>query len=246
MLRRGAGSPVTVFAHGLGSGIPETRALASGVPGSRVFFDFELAEVPEAFSYQDLAGQLAEVADAAGAGQAVGVSMGAGALAALLSREPARFERCVFFLPAVLDRPRPPASARLLLDLAEAAARGDRDRIGAIVAEEVPPELRGDAEAQRYVRRRSGSLALPAAAAALRAAAGTAAVADRASLARVSAACLVVGQRDDPLHPADVSEQLAAALPGAELRIFPDRFTLWRHRAELRQLLSGFLSGPSD
>ena len=39
-LRAGAGSPVTVFAHGLAAGIADTRPLGSAVAGTRVFFQF--------------------------------------------------------------------------------------------------------------------------------------------------------------------------------------------------------------
>ena len=33
----GTGLPVTVVAHGLGASLPESRALASGIPGTRLF-----------------------------------------------------------------------------------------------------------------------------------------------------------------------------------------------------------------
>ena len=40
VLRIGHGSPVTVFASGQGAGIADTAALAVGVHGSRVFFEY--------------------------------------------------------------------------------------------------------------------------------------------------------------------------------------------------------------
>jgi len=57
-------------------------------------------------TYAALAGELRAVADHVRATQALGVSMGAGALCALLADTPLRFRRLVFVLPAVLDRPR--------------------------------------------------------------------------------------------------------------------------------------------
>src|SRR2546423_630801 len=61
-----------------------------------------------------LAAVLVGVAAGPGDPRAVGASLGAGALWRLLADRPGRFERLVFFLPAVLDRPRPAAGrARL-------------------------------------------------------------------------------------------------------------------------------------
>ena len=82
----GAGEPVTVFAHGLGSGIAETRPLGSAVPGRKVFFQFRghgrSATPPGPWTYADLARDLRAIADLSGATQALGVSLGASAGAA--------------------------------------------------------------------------------------------------------------------------------------------------------------------
>lgn len=106
----GSGSPATVFAHGVTGSIETTRPFGSGVRGSRTFLHFRgygasaAAETP--WTYAALADELRAVADHVGATQALGVSMGAGALCALLARTPLRFERLVFVLPAALDQPR--------------------------------------------------------------------------------------------------------------------------------------------
>lgn len=107
----GAGEPVTVFAGGLGARIAETRVFASGVPGTKVFYDhrgFGLSGVPadDDWSYAAIAGDLRFVADGCGATRALGVSMGAAALLRILSETPERFSRNVFVLPAILDTPR--------------------------------------------------------------------------------------------------------------------------------------------
>jgi pimeloyl-ACP methyl ester carboxylesterase len=106
----GSGLPATVFAHGIGGSIQTTRPFGSGVKGSRTFLHFHgygasaAAQTPWTFSV--LADQLRAVADHVRASQALGVSMGAGAMCSLLAVTPLRFERLVFVLPAVLDRPR--------------------------------------------------------------------------------------------------------------------------------------------
>ncbi len=106
----GSGLPATVFAHGVDGSIEATRPFGSGVRGSRTFLHFRgygaSADSDVALTYAALEDDLRAVADHVGATQALGVSMGAGALCALLAHTPLRFERLVFALPAVLDRPR--------------------------------------------------------------------------------------------------------------------------------------------
>jgi 3-oxoadipate enol-lactonase len=94
----GAPDPVTVFAHGRGSGIEETRPLGSGVPGRKVFFHFRgygrSSPAPDPWHPAD---DLRAVADHVGATRAVGASMGAAAVGTLAGR----FSRVVLYLPAV-------------------------------------------------------------------------------------------------------------------------------------------------
>src|SRR5690349_9871014 len=125
----GEASPVTVFAHGLGGSIGDTRPLGSAVLGRKVFFHFRghgrSAAPGGVWTYADLARDLRAVADLSGATRAVGASMGAGALCRLLADNPTRFDRAVFFLPAVLDEPRPVAAKQRLTMLLEAIESGD-------------------------------------------------------------------------------------------------------------------------
>src|SRR5207342_163054 len=60
---------------------------------------------PTAFRFEDFARDLDAVAAAFGATVAVGTSLGAGAIGHLVCREPDRFERMVWLLPAGLDLP---------------------------------------------------------------------------------------------------------------------------------------------
>src|SRR5207247_7093451 len=105
----GEGEPVTVVAHGLTNNCRELAALAPMVPGTKVRFDFRghgRSSAPQrGYRFEDLAGDLDAVAKAYGATRAVGTSMGAGAIANLVSRDPDRFERIVWLLPAGLDLP---------------------------------------------------------------------------------------------------------------------------------------------
>jgi pimeloyl-ACP methyl ester carboxylesterase len=133
----GSGLPFTVFAHGATGSIQTTRPFGSGVKGSRTFFHFRGygASAPAAtpLSYEALEADLRAVADHVGATQALGVSMGAGALCSLLARTPLRFKRLVFTLPAALDTPRTD-DASDGLELYAAVPLTDRSVLGAVTA----------------------------------------------------------------------------------------------------------------
>lgn len=241
----GAGDPVTLVAHGLGGSATETRPLAGGLPGTRV--------LPEARGHgctplghepvdHDLLGRdLEAVADAFGVTQALGVSMGAGALLSMLARRPDRFARVVLYLPAALDTSRTDEAVGRTTALAQALDDGDEGAVAALVAAEVPADLGRQAEA--YVRARTRFLlASPGLPAVLRALPASAPVADRSRLAAVTAEVLVLAQEGDPLHPAQVAREIAAVLPRARLHLFARPGAALRERAALRELIVGALT----
>jgi len=235
-----------VFAPGLAGGIPDTRPLASGVPGRKVFVQLRghgrSSAPPGPWSYADLAADLAVAADATGATRALGVSLGAGALARLLVDRPDRFQRLVFFLPAVLDVPRVgPGRARLDRLLA-ALASGDPDRVASAVSVEVPEPLRETVAARAYLRQRATDLLRHGLSGELAGLTGQVPVPDVTALARVTVPALVIGAAGDDLHPAAVAERLAAALPRSTLHVYDRPGVLWTARADLRARLVRFLS----
>lgn len=242
----GSGDPVTVFAHGLGGGIATTRPLGSAVAGTRIFFQFRghgrSDAPPGPWSYPDLARDLRAIADLGQASRAVGVSLGAGALCRLLVESPERFERVVFFLPAVLDKPRPTMARERLTDLLDAVERGDAAAVAEAVAYEVPAALRNTPAGWAYLRQRVEQLTRDGLAAALASLPDQVAVRTAASLRGVPARALVIGCGGDPLHPAEVAEQLAAALPRATLHLYDRPGMLWTHRADVRERISDFLN----
>jgi 3-oxoadipate enol-lactonase len=237
----GSGDPVTVVAHGLGATLEETRALTGGVPGTRVLpvaRGHGAVAVGDGTAYEDLGADLRAVADGWGATRAVGVSLGAGALTALLAAAPARLERAVLLLPAVLDRPRDPSRA---LALADALESGSAEVVRAWVAAELGDVVAtpaGDAYAEA---RAAYLLASPGLPALVRTLAAAVPVADRSALGTVSTEVLVVGQEGDDVHPASVAREVAAALPRARLVVVDRPGLAWHSRRELRALLSEFL-----
>nr|WP_205862331.1 alpha/beta hydrolase [Planosporangium thailandense] len=244
-LATGAGHPVTVFAHGLAAGIPETRPLGSGVPGRRVFFQFRghgrSAAPPGQWTYLDLARDLRAVADLYGATRALGVSLGAGALCRLLADNPNRFEKAVFYLPAVLDRPRPQIATKRLTDLLAAIEDGDAAAVAEVVALEIPAQLRNTPAAWAYLRQRIEQLMRDGLADGLADLPAQTAIVDRAALGEVTASALVLACRGDDLHPVSVAEDLAAALPDATLHVYDRPGMLWTDRADVRERIAGFL-----
>src|SRR3989442_2395310 len=105
----GEGEPVTVVAHGLTNSCLELARLTPLIPGTKVRFCFRghghSSSPDHGYRFVDFARDLAAVADAYGARNAVGTSLGAGAIFNLLQDNPDRFRKLVFLLPAGLDVP---------------------------------------------------------------------------------------------------------------------------------------------
>jgi pimeloyl-ACP methyl ester carboxylesterase len=246
-LTTGSGFPATIFAHGLAGSIQTTRPFGSGVRGSRTFLHFRghgaSGPVKGPWTYPALAGDLRAVADQVGATQALGVSMGAGALCSLLARTPLRFERLVFVMPAVLDRPRTDDSLGRMLEMARCADDRDVEGLAALLLEGEPAPVRTQPAVQLWCRRQAAALVGTPVSQALRALPREVPFPDRAVLAAVTSRALVIAQEDDPLHPVWVAEQLAAVLPDADLEVMAPGGIMWSHRALLRELIGGFLSG---
>jgi 3-oxoadipate enol-lactonase len=241
----GEGEPVTVFAHGLGSSIGETRPLGSAVAGRKVFFHFRghgrSAAPAGRWTYADLARDLRAVADLAGATQALGASLGAGALCRLLADNPGRFTRVVFFLPAVLDEPRPIAVQQRLVALLDAIATGDAATVAEVISQEAPPQVRNTPAVWAFLRQRLDQLMRDGLGTGLANLPEQVVVEDRSALSAVTAPALVIGCRGDELHPVAVAEQLAEVLPNATLHIYDRPGVIWTQRADLRQRISSFL-----
>lgn len=219
----GSGGPTTLIVHGLGATAGEARIPASGLSGTRVVVTLPshsgAADAPEDYwNYPRIAEDVWAVAREVGATRAIGVSLGADALVALLATRPDAFERVALLLPATLDQPR---------------AKQDVDDLVNAVA------LPDGVEAGDYLRARAAAFhRLGAAVAALP---GQVSVVDPTVLARVSAQVLVVSATDDPLHPEPVAKAAAAAFRNSTLEVFPSRSPLVTHRRELRTLLVDFV-----
>jgi pimeloyl-ACP methyl ester carboxylesterase len=237
---------VTVFAHGLAQGIAETRPLGSGVAGRKVFLHLRghgrSASPGGRWTYRDLARDLRAVADLTGATRALGVSLGAGALARLLADHPNRFDRVVFFLPAALTGPASAAGRARLDALLAAADAQDAAALAEVISAELPPGVRGTPAGWAHLRQRIDYLVHFGLGAGLAGLLDDPPVPDPALLAAVPAPALVLACRNDDLHPVEVAGSLAAALPRAELHVYDHPGVLWHDRADLRERIAGFLN----
>jgi 3-oxoadipate enol-lactonase len=228
-LALGSGAPTTLVVPGLGATAAEARIGASGLPGTRVVLSLPGHHdapdpAPRTFTWPRLAADVLAAADACSATDAVGTSLGAGCLLAVMAAHPHRLRAAVLLLPAALDAPRPP-------DALDAALRaGDPERVHALVAAEVPDGVEVGAHVllrtQALLRLRHSIDELAAAAP----------VTGPGALAAVGTRVLVIAATDDPRHPLPVARAVAAAIPGARLEVLDSAAPVLTHRSLVRRL----------
>jgi pimeloyl-ACP methyl ester carboxylesterase len=239
----GEGGPVTLFAHGLGGSVAETRPLATRVGGTRVLFDFpghgDSADLEQGWDYDLLADSLLAVADAFDATQAVGLSMGAGALLRALSRDAKRFERLAFVLPAAIDDTRRDGATERLRILGDAIHSGNADAAADYLLGELPTAVRERRGIEVLVRRRAQQLvAKPAPEPAF----DDRPLHDRVLFPSLDVPTLVVGQQEDALHPLDLALELHGLLPSASLAVYPPAGVFWTAAREAQEALARHLT----
>ncbi len=219
----GSGEPVTILAHGLTNSCRELAPFTPSLGGTAVRFCFRghgHSSAPErGYRYADLASDLDAVARAYGARNAVGTSMGAGAIMTVLEHDPARFERIVMLLPASLDVPfEDPARFDAIADLLATFPKDEAiERILAMTPEryERAPWLEeldlllwadmnpvGVARAIREVTRDIS-------------------ISDRELLRKVEAPVLLICRERDSIHPAELGRILHDLLPHSDLITVP-------------------------
>jgi 3-oxoadipate enol-lactonase len=224
----GEGFPITVFAHGLAGSIAETRPLAAKVGGTRVLFDHRghgaSDPLDDGWDYDLLARDLLTVADAVGASQAVGLSLGAGALLRVAAQDPTRFTKLAFVLPAAIDAARTDGATLRLQRLGTAIAASDARAAADLLLQELPAEVRSMRGVDALVLRRARDLVSRPAPAPRRI---DHPVWERALLAAVAAPALVIGQHGDDLHPWRIAHELHTLLPTSDLLLLGEGGVFW-------------------
>ncbi len=243
----GEDEPVTVVAHGLTNNCRELAALTPLVPGTKVRFDFRghgRSSAPEVgYSFADFARDLDAVARAYGATRAVGTSLGAGAIAHLLSEEPGRFDRTVWLLPAGLDLPFG-FKERYREMAAQLEGKTPEEALEAVLSEpervaqyvETPWKL--EIDRVMWDHRHPDGVAR-----AIRGVIEDWPVSDRELLRKVTNPVLLVCIEGDEIHPAELGRILAELMPGAELLMLESEIALFEQLPLVVQRVSAFIAG---
>jgi pimeloyl-ACP methyl ester carboxylesterase len=246
VLVTGRGEPVTIFAHGLAGSIDETRPFGSGVHGTRVFLHFRghgASHAPETgWTYESVKAELMSLVDRFGARRALGVSLGAGAILRAAAQSPAAFDRLVLVLPGALDQPRSDQAIQRMQRMAELVQHGDLDGLAEALVAEQPAGARSRPDVRIWAERRARRLASSNVTQALFDLPPQFPLDTAADLEVITCPVLVLGQEGDGAHPVSLAREIAGALPRGQLRVFDADGLVWAHRAELRELISGFLN----
>jgi pimeloyl-ACP methyl ester carboxylesterase len=222
----GDGEPVTVLAHGLTNSCRELAQLTPLVPGTKVRFCFRghgHSSSPErGYRFVDFARDLEAVADEYSATNAFGTSLGAGAIANVLTRNPDRFDKLVLLLPAGLDR-----EFRYKERMLRTAGLVDGKS-----AEQAIEVLLGDPERQasyieypflrdldREMLQNFNPVGVPRA---IREVIEDRPMEDREQMRAVTAPTLIICREGDEIHPAEVGRILSEIMPNGELIMFQD------------------------
>ena len=245
----GSGEPTTVFAHGFGGSIRDTRPFAAGIRGTRVF-----PHMPghggnpspgPGWEYPMLAQALAGVLERTNADRALGVSMSAGALARLITdgHHAARgLKKAAFVLPASWTAPPEHLMenfAAYTNMLRSYVTEGDEDGLARALAEREAPEVRQMPEAQQFARGRARAIMTTDLEDGIGLACRTA-VDNPAGASDFPGDVLVLTHEEDTSHPVEVAQKYADAFPHARLEVLPRGSILWRGRQDVRRILGEF------
>ena len=241
----GEGDPVMVLAHGITNSCRELAMLTPFVPGTKVRFCFRghgHSSSPETgYLFSDFGRDLRAVADEYDARIAIGTSLGAGAIANLVSREPDRFERMVWLLPAALDLPFGFKDRYLELaasldgktpEEALAAIVSDPERVAQYV--QTPWRLEIDKVMWEHLHPEGVARAI-------REVIEDWPVPDRELLRNVTAPTLLICIEGDDIHPAELGRILHDLLPSSELLMFESEIALFQAIPRLVQRVGEFL-----
>jgi 3-oxoadipate enol-lactonase len=215
----GDGEPVTVFAHGLTNSCRELAPFTPSLAGTAVRFCFRghgHSSTPErGYRFADLASDLDGVAGAYGARNAVGTSMGAGAIMTLLEHDPDRFDRIVMLLPSTLDLPfRNPERFDAIADVLESYPKEEAiERVLEMNREryEQAPWLR-ELDLLLWQDMNPAGVAR-----AIREVTRDISISDRELLRKVESPVLLICREGDTIHPAQLGLVLHDLFPNSEL-----------------------------
>src|SRR5262245_13857819 len=248
----GGGRPF-IFSHGLGGNLNLSLELTNQLPNVRLIVYDNRAHGrtiplgnPDKLTFETMAMDVAALLDYLRLPSAFvgGVSMGAGISLAFCLRYPKRVKALILNRPAWLDTPNPPN----LLSLTMLARLIERFGITRARSELEKTELYQDLERKHpasaksltdlLVNKRSDALL-----ASLKGIPASAPVDSLDKLALLDVPSLVLGNRDDPLHPFELAQTLAKAIPRSQFHELPSKSKdVNAHHQQFRQIVTKFLS----
>ncbi|HYY08163.1 MAG TPA: alpha/beta hydrolase [Actinomycetota bacterium] len=215
----GSGEPVTVLAHGLTNSCRELAPFTPSLAGTAARFCFRghghSSSPDSGYGFADLASDLDVIARAYGASNAIGTSMGAGAIMRLLQDDPDRFEKIVMLLPASLDVPfEHPERFDGIADLLETYPKDEAiERILAMNGDryERAPWLR-ELDLLLWADMNPAGVAR-----AIREVTRDVSISDRELLRKVESPVLLICREGDVIHPAELGRVLDDLFPNSQL-----------------------------
>lgn len=228
----GAGVPL-IFSHGLGGNLSQMRDLIGPMEDVRVILYDNRGHGrttggadPAQLNFDSMADDMAAVLDRTGVASAVvgGVSMGAGISIAFWRRHPERVRALILSRPAWLQTPYPPNLAilgdiaKLFDELGAEAALPRVREIGAFASLRRSYPETARALMQNLENARDSSVAKV-----YQSILASAPFKDFKDLGSIRVPVLVLANHHDPIHPFELAEHLADAIPGARFREFPSK-----------------------
>jgi pimeloyl-ACP methyl ester carboxylesterase len=181
---------------------------------------------PAKLNFDTMADDMAALIDHLGVESAVagGVSMGAGISLAFWRRHPARVRGLVLSRPAWLNQPHPANLkvlgdiARLIDELGVDAALLHVERLEAFAA-----MRRSFPEAASALMQNLQNAKVPGVAMTYRSILASVPFGDFSEFAGIRVPALVLANHDDPIHPFELAERLAAGIRGSTFQEFPSK-----------------------
>lgn len=251
----GTGEPHTLFGHGFAGAIRDTRPFGTGITGTKHFLHLPghggRDSPGPGWNYGQIAEALARALASTSATRALGVSMSAGGLLRLLSTtHPAAqtLEKVALVLPASFtgfSAEVAEANRAHLEKLRGLVAAADVESITDLMLSREPAEVAELLPARAWTKTKAENLVNTDMSDGLGLALETAVDANvsddpMGALARFPGEVLVLTHEDDPAHPVEVAEAIAAAIPESRLEILPAGSILWRGRHEVRRIIGEF------
>jgi pimeloyl-ACP methyl ester carboxylesterase len=247
----GAGIPL-IFSHGLGGNLAQMRDLIGPMEGARVILYDNRGHGrtagpldPANLNFDAMADDMAAVLDHLGIESAVagGVSMGAGISIAFWRRHRERARALILSRPAWLNQPYP-ANLRVLGEIAKlfdelgpAAALPHVEKLEAFASMRKSFPEAASALMQNLENAKDSAVALT-----YRTILASVPFVDFSDFASIEVPALVLANHDDPIHPFELAERLAAGIPGSTFQEFPSKHQSFaQHQEGFRLRVADFL-----